>query len=385
VTERASGHPFAFETQYLIACDGVGSSIRRVLGLTFDGNPALSFSVNILIRLQDFLASHDKGKAKRYLVIGPNGVCSNFTCINGQDLWRFTIVDHDQKLDSTKLDVHAAIRRAFGREDVSFEVISAQPWRRSACTAGRFRAGRVFLAGDPVHSMSSTGGYGMNTGMGDAIDLSWKLDAVMRGWGGPHLLDSYEAERKPIALRNIAASTSNFNVWKSSREEWKHLCDDTREGADVRQSLFNHLTTEWISTGIALGYRYEGSPLIIPDGSPPPFDSHSEYHQTARPGHRAPHAYLSDGRSTSDLFGRGYVLLRLGLSPPDVSPLAEAAAVRGVPLIVVDLLDPNIGALYERRLALVRPDGHTAWRADTVSNAPVIIDRIRGASPPLRA
>ena len=137
---------------------------------------------------------------------------------------------------------------------------------------------------------------------------------------------------------------------------------------------------EWHSNGIHLGYMYEGSPVIVPDGTPQPPDEVSKYTPTARPGSRAPHAWLADGRSTLDLFGRTFVLLRFGAHPPAADRLVEAAALRKVPLEVVDIADANAEALYERRLVLVRPDGQACWRADTQpASALEVIDTVRGA------
>jgi hypothetical protein len=141
------------------------------------------------------------------------------------------------------------------------------------------------------------------------------------------------------------------------------------------------LAVEWHSTGVGMGYRYEGSPLIVPDGAPEPPDPHDHYAPTARPGHRAPHAWLADGRSTLDLFGKGFVLLRLGADPPDPAAMVQYARDCDVPLEVVLLADPEIAQLYERRLVLVRPDGMVAWRADEPPMSPAqVIDVVRGAA-----
>ena len=129
-----------------------------------------------------------------------------------------------------------------------------------------------------------------------------------------------------------------------------------------------------------LGYRYDPSPIIVPDGTPPPEDSVSRYTPTSRPGSRAPHAWLSEGKSTIDLFGRGFVLLRFGGAREDALRFSAAAAMRKVPLEVADVDAPEIAALYERRLVLVRPDGHVAWRGDTAPADPLaLIDIVRGA------
>jgi hypothetical protein len=137
---------------------------------------------------------------------------------------------------------------------------------------------------------------------------------------------------------------------------------------------------EWFTIGIQLGYRYEDSPICVPDGTPAPPDEVSTYTPTARPGHRAPHVWLADGKSTLDLFGRGFTLLRFGRDKPPVAAIESAAARRGVPLTVVDIDSEAARAAYERRLVLVRPDGHVAWRADEAPSDPGrLIDTIRGA------
>jgi hypothetical protein len=146
----------------------------------------------------------------------------------------------------------------------------------------------------------------------------------------------------------------------------------------VGTRLKEGLREEWECLGVVMGYRYDPSPICIPDGTPPPPDPVSEYFPTARPGSRAPHAWLPDGSSTLDLFGRGFVLLRFGAA--DVSSLVSAACRVTLPLEVFDIDAPDIVALYERRLVLVRPDGHVAWRADAVpDDAERLIDTVRGA------
>jgi hypothetical protein len=132
--------------------------------------------------------------------------------------------------------------------------------------------------------------------------------------------------------------------------------------------------------GLQIGYRYDGSPICVPDGSPAPPDDPATYVPTARPGARAPHAFLADGRSTLDLFRRGFVLLRFGADAPDGAALVAAARNQGLPMEVVTLHEPGAAALYERKLVLVRPDGHVAWRGNDVPSDPArIVDRVRGA------
>jgi hypothetical protein len=268
----------------------------------------------------------------------------------------------------------------------TIEILSVWPWMRRELVADSYGTSRIFIAGDAAHMMSPTGGFGMNTGVGDAVDLSWKLEAVLRGWGDPLLLSSYEAERRPVAIRNVAEASGNLRRMLSSRERRPPAAafEPGFQGDLARKEYGSWFTQtmrrEWFSLGIHLGYRYDGSPIIWPDETPQPLDEASNYTQTARPGARAPHVWLSDGRSTLDLFGSGFVLLRIGLHAPDVTPLRTAAVRRGLPLSVVNIDEPAVEMAYEQKLVLVRPDGHVAWRDNFLPLNPLsLIDHIRGA------
>ncbi|MDN5895422.1 MAG: hypothetical protein L0H93_15535, partial [Nocardioides sp.] len=171
--------------------------------------------------------------------------------------------------------------------------------------------------------------------------------------------------------------------------DYSLVMDDTAAGEAARReigdTLVESLHGEWPSQGVGLGYRYDTSPLFVADGTPPTPDEVSTYVPTARPGHRAPHVYLADGRSTIDLFGGGFVLLRLAAGDLDVSPMLTAAAERGLPIRLIDLDDPSVRATYGAPLVLVRPDGHVAWRANEVSVDPgSLLDIVRGAAPSTR-
>ncbi len=383
-TDLATGDPIEIEASHLVACDGSGSTVRAATGFELEGTPVLSYSVNVFFRCPGFLAAHDKGEAERYLFVGPQGTWGNATVVDGKEEWRLTVLGSTARIDMDSFDARAAVRRALGRDDVPFDLIAVRPWRRSEAIAKDYRRGRVILAGDAAHTMSPTGGIGMNTGVIDAVNLGWKLEAVLNGWGGPHLLDSYEPEQKPIAKRNSDFSTRNFNNWVAAQGDCSAIFDETEGGARARHAvgtrLKETLTSEWQCLGVQLGYRYEESPICIPDGSAPPPDHASIYLPTARPGSRAPHAYLPDGRSILDLFGRGFVLLRFGASDPGA--LEAAARAQGLPLSIATIASPEIATLYGRQLVLVRPDGHIAWRGDTVPRDPAqVVAAVRGAVP----
>jgi hypothetical protein len=244
----------------------------------------------------------------------------------------------------------------------------------------------VFIAGDAAHLTSPTGGFGMNMGIQDSVDLGWKLDAAVKGWAGPHLLMSYEIERRPVGMRNVNEATGNLKRMLAPRDSRpaSEVFEPGPSGERARREFGARYTQmmkrEWFAPGIHLGYVYEGSPVIIPDGTPPPPDDVMVYTQTARPGSRAPHVWLAEDESTLDLFGRGFVLLRFGTASGDA--LVHAASRRNVPLLTFDIQSEEAKTVYERRLVLVRPDGHVAWRADSDpsdAEALRIVDTVCGA------
>jgi 2-polyprenyl-6-methoxyphenol hydroxylase-like FAD-dependent oxidoreductase len=367
-------------SKYLVACDGAGSAVRRAAGIEFEGRQ-LDYSVSAMIEVEHLEDHHPLGRAERYMFIGTEGTWANLTAVDGRALWRLSLVGSEERLAPEKLDVDAIMRRAMGNDRGEWTVRRVMPWRRSQFTADRYVNGRIALAGDAAHTTSPTGGHGLNTGIGDISDLGWMLDALLRGWGGDRLLAAYNAERRPVAIRNGTSSTKNYGAWVQAVGR-DLVLDDTPEGEAQRRAVGDQmnamLASEWHSFGVAMGYRYDASPIVVPDGAPATPDEPGEYVQTARPGHRAPHAWLADGRSVIDLFGDGFTLLRLGFAG-DVTPLTAAAADRGVPLRVIAVDDPAIARLYERQLVLVRPDGMVAWRADSLpGDAPALIATVTG-------
>ena len=169
--------------RYIVGCDGARSLVRETLGIAMQGNPVLTYTTNVIFRCPHLLSLHDKGKAYRHIFIGPEGTWATIVAINGRDEWRFSIIGGSEQRDYTTDDIKAAIRRAVGR-DFDFEILSVLPWVRRELVAERYRGGRGFIAGDAAHVMSPTGGFGMNTGIQDVVDLSWKLAATIEGWGG---------------------------------------------------------------------------------------------------------------------------------------------------------------------------------------------------------
>lgn len=375
------------EAAYLVACDGANSPVRQQLGIEMEGR-LLSYSVNILLRIPDLVRQHAMGEAERYMFVGPQGMWGNLTVVDGKDIWRLTVLGSRDKMNLDTFDARGWVLAALGTADqptrIPFEILSVVPWRRSEMLATKFVEGRVILAGDSAHTMSPTGGMGMNTGMQEVLDLGWKLQGVLEGWAETGLLESYGIERRPIAARNISFSTQNFQAWQDTPDP-QAVCDQTEEGAKVRAKLGmrlrNATRVEWESMGLQIGHRYEDSPICVPDGTEPTPDDFKDYVGTTRPGARAPHLWLDDGRSTLDLFGAGFVLLILDENVAEaVDALVSAFAARRVPLQLVSIRQKNVQALYAYKLVLVRPDGHVGWRGNTVPNAISIVDTLRGSN-----
>jgi 2-polyprenyl-6-methoxyphenol hydroxylase-like FAD-dependent oxidoreductase len=382
IVELAGGRRETVRARYLAACDGAHSPVREALSVPLEGEQRISYSCGIYFRSPRLWRQHDKGKAIMNVLVDRGGMWANLNMIDGFKTWRLSVVGGERFVPPEELDVPGALRRAMGGP-FDCEVVGLYPWVRRAVVAQRFRVGRCFLVGDAAHQLSPTGGFGMNTGMGEAVDLGWKLDAVLRGWGGEGLLDSYEAERRPIAERNVREATVNFrNLQALPTFPW---IEDDGPDADARRaelgSRFYALTrAEWESWGVQFGYRYDPSPVCVPDGTAAPTDDPIAYAPTARPGSRAPHAWIAPERSTLDLFGRGFALLDFGAAAAEAEAIVRAARARGVPVTRQPIPDPAIRALYERRLVLVRPDGHVAWRGDTAPEDSVALwDVLRGA------
>jgi len=371
----------AVAADYLVGCDGANSTIRETVGIRLEGQGTLGYPLHLYFRAPDLLARCGREPGVFFLAIDRDGLWANIRIIDpASGLWRLMVLDSDGKQTPQTVDRAVLLARAAGRPmDAEWKGLSI--WTRKSVVAERYAKGRVFLAGDAVHQLSPTGALGMNTGIGDAVDLGWKLAAVLDGWGGAHLLDSYDAERRPIGLRNVRMATEFYLAHGAFADDMAAIEDDSEDGRLLRrrlgESLAKNVGRMFRTMGLQLGYRYESSPICVGDDTPPAPDDPENFSPTARPGSRAPHIFLRDGCSTLDLFGRGFVLLKFGAA--ETAALEEAAQARGVPLRVAAIDEPAAGALYERRLVLVRPDGHVAWRGNAVPrDAAVLLDRVRG-------
>ncbi len=369
-------------SRYVVAACGGRSSVPKSIGVSMGPDSLLSHSINIFIRTPALWERHDKGKAALNFFVGQDGLWGGLTAQDGRDYWRLTLHGNKSYIDPATIDPHFWLRRAFGG-DFEYEFLNMVAWARREWTAVRFQQDGVFLVGDAAHQNSPSGGFGLNTGMGDAIDLGWKLASAINGWSGPAMLDSYEIERRPVALRNVTEAADNYRRY--ALPDTTLIEDPGPAGEALRKEIGEGLgesqRRQMVTDGIALGYRYDPSPICVPDGSAKPPDDFGVYTPTARPGSRAPHGWIAPGKSILDLFGDGFVLLRFGGDAPHADALAEAARLRGVPFAVEPIADPALADLYRAKLVLVRPDGHVAWRGDSVPGESLaVIDRVRGAT-----
>lgn len=363
--------------RWVLGCDGAGSVVRRSLGIPLEGAEGV-----VALALVHF-RSTDTRHLQRFGRFWHVYLATGGVVIAQDEIDTYTAhlpVASDFAWDGR--DPVTELRAVLGGPVEVDEVLLTSLWRPNLLVAQRYREGSVLLVGDAAHQFIPTGGYGMNTGVADAVDAGWKVAAIEQGWGGDALIESYEAERRPVALRNRDRSARHAGVivtWPGV------LCES---GPSAARAFLLQERGENESFGIELDARYEDSPIVVPDGSSaPPWDP-MVVHPAARPGHRLPAIVLSDGRQVLDLLGPGHTVLLVGASGAgvgqvDPTPLVRAAAAVRMPLRVVTVDDEHALEVYERRLVLVRPDGYVAWRGDDVpDDIAALVDVVTGTGRP---
>jgi 2-polyprenyl-6-methoxyphenol hydroxylase-like FAD-dependent oxidoreductase len=372
----ATGATEQVRCAYLAGCDGGGSRVRDLLQIALDGTPrtALRFMVHFRSRAHDVLQRW--GIAWHYQ--SPIGT---LIAQNDDDIWTL----HARLEEGTAIDRidPAALLTSFSGTRFPYEILVANAWTPHLLLAESYGQGRVFLAGDAAHQYIPTGGYGMNTGIGDAVDLGWKLAATLLGFGGPKLLASYEAERRPVGFRNREASAGHTKVriaiakcYRDARALEEPL-DDTRR-AELAKAIADLGNAENESWGIEFGYVYDDSPIVASEaGTTPPSDP-VRYVPTTMPGARLPSTFLGDGSALFDRLGPWFTLVNFGAM--DATPFVAAAGQARVPLQVLSLKEPALEAVYGRDALLVRPDHHIAWRGSetTAVDAAKVLSRALG-------
>lgn len=369
------GQARRFRADYMVGCDGGVSTVRKGLGIPLEGQGRLARQNQIFFRSRELFEAIPVGKGRHYYFL------PDTTLVVQDDMQHFMVNTTTDIGDDAEQFLRQRIKLP-----VDIDVLNVSGWNMNLLVAERYGEGRIFMAGDAVHLVIPNGGLGMNTGIGDATDLSWKLAATLSGWGGPGLLASYEQERRPIGMFNRDCSgraTAGVQSWMKACGP--HITEDSPQGeanrAEVAKlaAVGQPITHEM--NGVELGYRYMGSPLIFDE----PGDTERQfitYRPSTSPGSRLPHMWLSDGSPIQDRIGDGYTLLCLGAQATDMhdaEPLGRAMASIGAPFSVLALDEPALRAVYEYDYILLRPDMHIAWRGDSLSvDADTMAARITG-------
>ena len=372
------GEVRTIHADYLAGCDGRGSPVRRALGIQLTGEGNIARMRQALYRCDDLFErlpiGEGPGQGRHYHVA--DGANSFLIMQDSTRHWTLHAVVEDDAA------MAAQFEKVVG-QPIDFEMLYVGEWTQNLLLADSYGGGRVFLAGDSAHLVIPTGGLGMNTGIGDAIDLSWKLAAALRGWGGPELLASYEVERRQVGDRNIAASRYASTGRRKWRSMWRPELDQRGVEYDAARADFVRVaheeqrkTNEMI--GAELGYRYFGSPVIAEEPGGPE-QLFLTYDPTAWTGVRLPNAWIAPGESILDGFQRCFTLLDFGVDPDAGRPLVTALAAIGAPVRARTIADQRLRALYGRDMFLLRPDLHIAWRGNTAPDDPAALaSRVTG-------
>jgi 2-polyprenyl-6-methoxyphenol hydroxylase-like FAD-dependent oxidoreductase len=371
---------------YIVGCDGPRSLVRQVLGIRYGGEGSAvrhfmgGTMLAVYFRQRELYRLLNGDKAWMYWTFNADRRAL-MAAINGRDEFVFhtQLLPHELDGEVSPARSRALFEQALGCA-CSIDVLHTARWNAGyTLVADGYGRGRAFIAGDAAHLFTPTGGLGYNTAVEDAVNLGWKLAAVLQGWGGKRLVETYEEERRPAALRNtriaraFADSVGKYAA-HPKLEEQSPEGDAARAAAGAH--LANHASREFNIPGVTFGVRYDGSSIIATDGPAPP-DTINDYVPTGVPGGRAPHLWLGE-TSLYDGFGRDFTLLVMKRDV-DVAKWAEAARALGMKLTVLDISGEKSCAEAEARevygadLALIRPDQHVAWRGQIEAHTDSIL------------
>ncbi|KAH7134300.1 FAD-binding domain-containing protein [Dactylonectria macrodidyma] len=397
VTNADTGVKTLWNADYVAGCDGASSKVRESLGISLDGGPIPVCVLLVHFKSRDLARLHKQGRFWHIFLVGESGGFQGAVISQDEeDTWTthlFMPADAETDKIGSEEAVYRVLGGLYGKFEIKIdEVLVRSVWRPTIATAKQYSSlhRRVLLAGDSAHQNIPTGGYGMNMGIGDAFDLGWKLAAVINGHAHQDILKSYEPERKSVAIRNVAHSGVHFSVHSHLEtllcaQDPRLVDQDTDEGRELRRKIHEHYQThdgENKDFGIEMGYRYESAIVLRQEeDGPEPLWTPRHYVPTSWPGGRPPHVFLSDGTALFDKFGKFWTLLVFTEEEAGQGFFIRAATELGIPLTVVSVANEEKAArLYERRLVLVRPDQHVAWRTDKVDSFNVANSTLRAVT-----
>ena len=370
---------------FLVGCDGPASRVRKALNIDYDATRDILSELFIVhFRSNAIAALYPDSQPYWHTWLSR----PKFTgLLVSLDAGRQDYILHRPFKPREGESLRAVIESAIGT-DVDFEIVQSGPWRPQFLVATSFGSGRVFIAGDATHQYMPTGGLGMNTGVTEAHNLAWKLAAVLNGWGGPRLLDSYEAERLPVARSNRnhvkKCAAAVFEVWFEKRDDMMQpSAAGERDRAELGDLFEEKMTRLYESLGTEIGYRYRDSPVIRKDDDVEPPHDDVAYRPTTWSGSRLPSTFLRDGTAVFDLLNHGrFTLFCFGPEGTQVeaAQLLKAFAARSVPVTLVHVDEAALASIYEKKFVLVRPDQHVCWRGNQLpADCLELVETIRGA------
>ena len=369
-----TGRRFTIACAYLVGCDGPSSMVRREIGAQLTGDAMIGRTQSSYIRAPKLRAMMQAEPAWSTQVMNPRR-SANMFAVDGRETWLIHNYLRPDETDFDQIDADACIRAILG-EGVEYETITRENWIGRRMLADRFRDRRVFICGDAAHLWVPFAGYGMNAGIADAMNLSWMLAGVLKGWADPAILSAHEAERWPITEQaSIHAMETASALMRARGQVPADIETNTETRTVLGQQMLELHTPQFCCGGLNFGSFYDRSPIIAYDGETAPPYSMDGFTPSTVPGCRTPHIWLDDGRSLYDAMGPDYTLLRFDPSV-SVDDVRNAAAAQYVPLTVLDVAPQPP---YREKLVLSRPDQHVAWRGDAApKDAAALIDRIRG-------
>jgi 2-polyprenyl-6-methoxyphenol hydroxylase-like FAD-dependent oxidoreductase len=372
------GQAEELRASFVLGCDGASGVVRKSIGARYQGEVDERRNVTVVFRAPELAERVAHGPAIQYWVLEP-GAAAYMGRLDLDERWWIGFIGVPQA--QSEDDIRARIRLAVGA-DVEVEVLGTDAWTSQTLLSDRFSSERVLLCGDAAHLNPPWGGHGFNTGIGDAVNAGWKLAAVLAGWGGPALLESYEEERKPVAERTVALAGRHSALLSPDFAD-PILLEASPAGARARAAAGREIQRkkydEFHGLGLVLGYEYEASSIVCKERRPTlsgdgatRIGDVSTYVPSAEPGHRLPHAWVGPSESLYDRLGPWFTALRVGATDP--SRLVAAARHHGVPMKVEDLRGEGLD--FGAPMVVVRPDQHVVWRGDVGASGDDVLDHV---------